>query len=129
MLSDGTCRAQHDLEVLQFSDKKAERDRYYDLEARFEALAHHGALEQPRKFRSLRTPEGLWEIKTSTDRVGCYKADHLEVSDNTIRLTHRWEKDTNKTDQGKTPHKQKNFGDKIIREDRHYGTRTSIQNQ
>lgn len=125
--ADGTCVVHEALLDLQLSSNDEEQDRFYDLEARFVALSLHGSLEQPKHFRPLHTIEGLWEIKTSTDRVGCYRASHIEVSEHTLRLTHLWKKDLNKTSSGKTPRRQLNFGDKIIREDREYADRKGIE--
>lgn len=118
---DGTHEVLINFEALEGSEKEADRERYYDIVARLEQFATQGRLEQPRKFRPLHTREGLWEIKTAEDRVGCYVREADQRHSLALRLTHQWPKSANKTADGKTPNKQKNFGDRIIREDRSFG--------
>lgn len=55
------------LHALRDSKNRKNRERFYDLEERFEQLAAYGRLEEPRQMRQLRGT--LWEIKTGSDRV------------------------------------------------------------
>ncbi len=117
---DGKSFVVEQLEALSNSSNTEDQERYDDLVARFEQLAAEGTLAQPRMYRSLHTREGLWEIKHGTSRVGCYESTVSDSHSRAIRLTHFWTKDKSRTAENKTPLKQKNFGDRLIREDREY---------
>lgn len=119
---DGHFPAESYIASLKASGKLDEEDRYYDLWARIEVLVTIGQLEQPREFRELDKASGLYEIKTSEDRVGCYRRPAvLGAHSKSLRLTHGWDKATNKTVEGKLPSRLINYGNRLISEDMSYG--------
>lgn len=104
------------LTALRDSKNRKNRERFYDLEERFEQLAAYGKLEEPRQMRQLRG--NLWEIKTGRDRVPFYfkmaSASHQQAA----RLTHLFEKATGKTADGKTPRQHLDHGEWVMNGDR-----------
>lgn len=96
--------AHDDLSSMRSSSKSAIRDRYYDLEDRFEQYSAYGKLEVPREMREI--PQGLWEIKTAQDRVPFYAVKATGDHRRSIRLLSVFQKKKGKTAEGKIPRNQ-----------------------
>lgn len=103
-------------ERMRTSRNKRERERWADLQSRFEYLSIYGELEPVREWRFLQGD--LWEIKTANDRAPAYETKATNRHVRTVRVTHIFAKKTGKTADGKTPRKHLNFGEWMIRMDK-----------
>lgn len=108
------------LESLRNSRKKVHNQRYYDLMERFAQLSAYGKLEVPRQMNQIGR-DGLWEVKTSEDRVPFYFAEAKITHHRAARLTHFFEKRLGKTAQGQIPRAQQDKAEWIAKGDNAIG--------
>lgn len=107
------------LRRLEGSRKRGDRDRYADILVRFEQYAEFGELDVPRELNHL--VGDLWEIKTASDRLPFFSHSHAGKHEQTVRLTHGFEKSKGRTAQGRIPRKHLDRAAWVMRSDRERG--------